>query len=114
MATGTVAAGRAAGSATRQGSRRGEAIELRLYVGNLAHDTTDADLRAAFAQFGEVKSIKVATDRRGRPKGFAHVDMETSEAADAAIEGLRNIQINFRTPDIVPEQKGRPRPPRRR
>ena len=76
----------------------------RLYVGNLAHDTTEADLRAAFAEFGEVSSIKVAADRRGRMKGFANVEMPDEAAARAAMEGLRGRQINGRTMDIVEER----------
>lgn len=75
----------------------------KLYIGNLAHETTEADLQAVFSPFGEIASVKVASDRRGRPKGFAHVDMANDEAAQAAIESLRGTQLNGRTMDIVPE-----------
>ena len=73
----------------------------RLYVGNLAHETTEAQLRAAFSQFGEISSIKIVSDRRGRTKGFAYVDMSEGESAAAAMENLRGTQINGRTMDIV-------------
>ena len=76
----------------------------RLYIGNLAHDTTEADLRSAFAQYGDVTSVKVMADRRGRPKGFGYVQMADNEAARRAIEELRGVQINGRTMDIVPEE----------
>ncbi|HEU4759158.1 MAG TPA: RNA-binding protein [Dehalococcoidia bacterium] len=76
----------------------------RLYLGNLAHDTTEADLRAAFSPFGEVVSIKVMSDRRGRPKGFGHVEMRDETAARTAMESLRGTQIHGRTMDIVPEE----------
>ena len=79
----------------------------RLYVGNLAHETTDADLRAAFSEFGEVSSIKVATDRRGRAKGFAYVEMPDEASARTAMESLRGRQINGRTMDIVEERPAR-------
>ena len=73
----------------------------RLYIGNLAHDTTDAQIRAAFAPHAQVTSVKVAADRRGRPKGFAHVDIADSGSVDDIIEAMRGTQINGRTMDIV-------------
>ncbi len=73
----------------------------RLYVGNLAHETTEAQLRAAFATFGEVSSVKIVSDRRGRTKGFAYIDMTDGTAATTAMESLRGTQINGRTMDIV-------------
>lgn len=79
----------------------------KLYVGNLAHETTEADLRSAFARFGEVSSIKIASDRRGRMKGFAYVEMADEDAAAAAMESLKGTQINGRTMDIVEEAGGR-------
>jgi RNA recognition motif-containing protein len=76
----------------------------RLYVGNLAHETTEADLRAAFSQFGEIASVKVASDRRGRMKGFAYVDMAEEAAASQAMASLRGTQLHGRTMDIVEEK----------
>ena len=79
----------------------------RLYVGNLAHDTTDAQIRAAFAPHCQVTSVKVAADRRGRPKGFAHVDVDDSQTLDTLLDALRGTQINGRTMDIVPDDARR-------
>jgi RNA recognition motif-containing protein len=78
-----------------------------LYVGNLAHETTEAELRVAFSPFGSVDSVKIVTDRRGRPKGFAYVAMADEDSAGAAMEALRGTQINGRTMDIVPEEPRR-------
>ncbi len=78
-----------------------------LYVGNLAHETTEVDLRNAFAPFGDVASVKLVTNRRGRPKGFAYVAMKDDDAAKAAMESLRGTQVNGRTMDIVPEEPRR-------
>jgi RNA recognition motif-containing protein len=86
----------------------------RLYVGNLAHETTEAQIRAAFAPFGEPSSVKIVSDRRGRTKGFAYVQIADNAAAAAAIEGLKGTQLNGRTMDIVHDNSaGRPRPRRR-
>jgi nucleolin len=75
----------------------------RLYVGNLARETTEVQIRNAFAPFAEPSSVKIVNDRRGRPKGFAYVQLADDEAADKAIEGLRGTQLNGRTLDIVPD-----------
>jgi RNA recognition motif-containing protein len=40
-----------------------------IYVGNLLFDVADSDIRREFAQFGDIKSVIVATDARGLSKG---------------------------------------------
>ena len=86
----------------------------RLYVGNLAHETTEAQIKAAFAPYGEPSSVKIVSDRRGRTKGFAYVQIADRTAAEAAMEALKGTQLNGRTLDIVPDNSGgRPRPRRR-
>ena len=76
-----------------------------LYVGNLAHETTDVDLRTAFSPFGKVVSAKIVSDRRGRPKGFGYVEMSDEDSIKPAMESLRGTQINGRTMDIVLEER---------
>ncbi len=47
-----------------------------IYVGNLSYSITDDKLKTIFAEYGEVTSAKVITDREtGRAKGFAFVEM---------------------------------------
>lgn len=76
-----------------------------LYVGNLAHETTEADLRAAFSTYGEVLSTKVMSNRRGQTKGFGYVEMSDETTATAAMEALRGTEINGRILDIVLEER---------
>lgn len=67
-----------------------------------------------FSEFGKVVSTKVAADRRGRAKGFGHVEMEDEASARAALEALRGKELKGRLMDIVLEE-GRGRksgPPR--
>lgn len=79
---------------------------MNIYVGNLSYNMSDEQLEALFAKFGAVKSAKIIMDREtGRSKGFAFVDMETSVAGNAAIEGLngtsydgRNLKVNEAKP----------------
>ncbi len=69
----------------------------KLYVGNLNYRTTEAKLRNLFGEFGEVLSVKVITDREtGRPKGFAFVEMDTAQAAQAAIGALNGQKVDER------------------
>jgi RNA recognition motif-containing protein len=57
-----------------------------LYVGNLPHNTTETDLRNAFAVYGQVDNVNIITDRdTGRARGFAFVEMGDSTGAEKAI-----------------------------
>ncbi len=72
-------------------------MELRLYVGNLAYDTTEDDLRALFAQAGEVTSVALIKDRdTGRSKGFAFVEMATQVDAQKAISMFNGFALHNR------------------
>ena len=69
----------------------------KLYVGNLSYDTTEGTLRTLFAEYGEIESVNLITDRdTGRPKGFAFVEMATDQAAQAAISALNGKSIDDR------------------
>ncbi|MGE4298854.1 MAG: RNA recognition motif domain-containing protein [Desulfovibrionaceae bacterium] len=77
----------------------------KIYVGNLPWSATEEDVRAAFATFGEVISVKIITDREtGRPRGFAFVEMEDAgasqaiEAMDGSDFGGRNLKVNEARP----------------
>ncbi|MCP1676340.1 RNA recognition motif-containing protein [Natronocella acetinitrilica] len=68
-----------------------------IYVGNLPYTSTDDDLRALFGEYGEVKAVKLITDRdTGRPRGFGFVEMEPAEA-DAAVAALNGQDYGGRT-----------------
>ncbi len=63
----------------------------KLYVGNLSYQVSSSDLEQLFAQFGNVQSAQVITDREtGRGKGFGFVEMDTEEEANEAIRGLND------------------------
>lgn len=69
----------------------------KVYCGNLSYDTTDDTLRQAFAEFGEVASVNIITDRySGRSKGFGFVEMATDEAAQQAIEAMNGKSLDGR------------------
>jgi len=72
-------------------------MATKLYVGNLSYKTTEDSLRTMFAEFGEVTSSTVITDRdSGRSKGFGFVEMATEQAATAAITALNGKMVDER------------------
>ena len=80
---------------------------MNIYVGNLSFDTTDEQLREAFAAFGEVSSVNIISDKyTGESRGFAFVEMSSQEAATAAISGLNGQDLNGRTLNV---NEARPR-----
>jgi RNA recognition motif-containing protein len=69
-----------------------------LYVGNLPHSTTEADLRATFEPHGAVERVSIVTDRdTGRSRGFAFVEMTNANEADSAIAALNGTDLGGRT-----------------
>ncbi len=77
----------------------------KLYVGNLPFTVNDQTLFDTFAQYGEVESAKVITDREtGRSKGFGFVEMATEAEAQAAVSTLNGRDYDGR-PLTVNEAK---------
>lgn len=71
---------------------------MKIYVGNISFDTTDAMLREAFSKFGEVVSAGVALDKEtGRSKGFGVVEMAQPRQAVDAMEALNGTELGGRT-----------------
>ena len=69
-----------------------------IYVGNLSYEATEEEVRQLFAEFGDVSSVSLITDREtGRLRGFGFVEMSDDAAAKAAIEGLNGKEIAGRT-----------------
>ena len=69
----------------------------KLYVGNLAFQTTSQDLQQLFGQAGTVHSASVVEDRdTGRSRGFAFVEMSTEEEADSAIQQFNGKEVSGR------------------
>jgi RNA recognition motif-containing protein len=96
-------------------------MTTKVYVGNLSYSTTADTLRTLFAEFGEVQSVNLITDRdTGRSKGFAFVEMTSNEAASEAIGSLngktvdgRDIRVDEAKPRTDRDRRsGGRRPPR--
>jgi RNA recognition motif-containing protein len=69
----------------------------RIYVGNLAYQTTEEGLEAAFSAFGAVSSVSIVRDREtGQSRGFGFIEMNDDAQATAAIDGLNGTQVDGR------------------
>jgi hypothetical protein len=70
---------------------------VSLYVGNLAYSAQRNALHELFAQYGQVSSVRIMTDRATRrPRGYAFVEIDSNAAQDA-IEQLDNTEFCGRT-----------------
>ncbi len=83
----------------------------RVYVGNLPFNVDQEQLRALFEEGGhEVLEVKIVTDRvTGRPRGFAFVDMASSEGAEAVIAALNGRDVGGRTLTVSMAREREPR-----
>ena len=82
-------------------------MSKKLYVGNLAFQTTSNDLQQLFGQAGTVESASVIEDRdTGRSKGFAFVEMSTEEEAASAIDQFNGKELAGR---MLKVNEARPR-----
>ena len=68
-----------------------------LFVANLAYAVKEDTLWELFGEYGDVKSVRLPTDREsGRPKGIGYVEFESVESAKKAFHGARNAEIEGR------------------
>ena len=81
-------------------ARKPEAVEVttpRLYVGNLSFDATENDLTELFKGVGQVVAVEVVSHRQTqRSKGFAFVQMQTTEEAQRAVQELHDKEFMSR------------------
>ena len=70
---------------------------MNIFVGRLSYETQENDLRILFEQIGQVKSLKIITDREtGKSKGFAFITMANREDGQKAVENLDGTSVNGR------------------
>jgi len=80
---------------------------MNIYVGNLAPDVGEDDLRRVFEGFGGVSKVTIIKDKfSGEPRGFGFVEMPNNGEAQAAISGLSGTELNGRALNV---NEARPR-----
>ena len=76
-------------------------MSMKLYVGNLSFQTSSEDLQQLFSQAGTVESVNVIEDRdTGRSRGFAFVEMSSTEEGNAAIQQFNGHDVGGRTLNV--------------
>ena len=67
---------------------------MNIYVGNLASDTTEDELRQVFAEHGQVVSAKIIKDRYTfESRGFGFVEIPNKAQAQEAIDNLNGKEL---------------------
>ena len=80
---------------------------MNLYISNLSYNVTDADLNELFADYGEILSARVITDREtGRSRGFGFVELKDDDLAKKAIEELNQATYDEKVINVT---EARPR-----
>lgn len=80
---------------------------MNLYISNLSYNVTDADLNELFADYGEILSARVITDREtGRSRGFGFVELKDDEMGRKAIEELNQATYDEKVINVT---EARPR-----
>jgi RNA recognition motif-containing protein len=87
-------------------------MPVRLFVGNLSYEATEAELRQHFGTIGPVSYCYLPTDREtGRPRGFAFVEFADDALAHEAISRLNNQPFRGRPLAVKEAQPRESRPP---
>ena len=74
---------------------------MKVYVGNLSYETTEAELRELFSAHGTVESVNLITEGgSGRSKGFGFVEFRDDQEANAAIAALNGTDLRGRTINV--------------
>jgi cold-inducible RNA-binding protein len=80
----------------------------KLFVGNLSFSTDERRLEETFTAVGPVDSVNIVRDQMtGRARGFAFVEMQSEEAAQAAIQKLNETELDGRK---IAVNEARPKP----
>ena len=83
---------------------------MNIYVSNISFSLTEGDLQDAFAEFGEVSSVKIITDKfTGKSKGFGFVEMDNDNEASNAIDQLNGAELGGRELQVkkaLPKKEG--------
>lgn len=70
-----------------------EPEKVRLYIGNLSLETTEESLEETFEEQGEVISVSIEKDAKGRSKGFGYIEM-SAEDAENAVSTLNGSELD--------------------
>lgn len=80
---------------------------MNIYVSNIPYQTTEEEMREAFAAFGNVSSARIIKDKMtGKSRGFGFVEMGNDDEARSALEGMNGAELSGRK---INAREARPR-----
>lgn len=80
---------------------------MNIYISGLSYNVNDADLNELFAEYGEISSARVITDREtGRSRGFGFVEMPNDADGQKAIDELNGVEYDSK---VISVSVARPR-----
>ncbi len=77
---------------------------MNIYVGNLALETTEDELRKQFTEFGEVVLVTIMNDKyigSGQPRGYGYVEMASKSEGATAIARLEGKKLRNRVLNVI-------------
>ena len=67
---------------------------MNIYVGNIAYELTEDELKQEFEAFGSVNSVSIIKDKfSGQPRGFGFVEMPSADEAKNAINSMNGKDL---------------------
>jgi RNA recognition motif-containing protein len=83
-------------------------MNRKLYIGNLSFRTEEQTLESLFGEVGPVESVRLMRDKSsGQSRGFAFVEMQTEDGAQAAIDRFNEQELEGRRLTV---NEARPQP----
>ncbi|NXG16395.1 BOLL protein, partial [Grallaria varia] len=94
--------------------RSGTVTPNRVFVGGIDFTTNENDLKKFFAQYGNVKEVKIINDRAGVSKGYGFVTFETQEEAQKILQDAKTLNYKDKKLNIGPAIRKQVRSPNAR
>ena len=69
-----------------QGNKNYEGEKFSIFIGNLSFKTNEDGIKNLFEDCGNIIDIRIAKRPDGNPRGFAHVDFDSKEGMENALE----------------------------
>jgi RNA recognition motif-containing protein len=67
---------------------------MNIYIGNLAQNVQEEDLKTLFSQHGKVESVKIIRDMYTKiSKGFGFIEMLVKDEAKKALDVLNSFEL---------------------
>lgn len=85
-------------------------MSCKILVGNVPVEATEQSLQELFAPYGRVISIEIPKNGKGKPAGFAFVEMSSRQEAVNAHRSIADLDLSGRKLTVT-LNKGEPDAP---